>query len=141
MTEKIELTTLNRPVPRFVFDQLKRLDENGEYYAVSWLDGNYGTSFFNWLYENSRFKTVSGNPAVRELMSLITLGYTLEEEKEEKYYLIVNNLYVNFDTKDNEITFEDETEFEQWKTKFTLKEIKDTPLLRPFARFKKLVNK
>lgn len=139
MVKKIELTTLNRPVPKLVFEQLKKLGEHNEYYAISWLDGNYGTEFFNWLYENSRHRGgILVNPAVLELMSLLTLGY--KEEEEEFYYLVVNNLYVNFDAKDTKLSFEDNMEFKQWKTKFTLKQIKENPLLRPFEMFKVPVN-
>lgn len=136
MTEKIELTTVNRPVPEFVAKNLEKLTNANEYTAVKRLSEQGVTPLFEWLYDNSRHKT--GNKGVLELMSLLTLGYTLE--KEEKYYLVVNNLYVNFDTKDAKLSFEDNTEFKQWKTKFTLKQIKENPLLRPFEMFKVPVN-
>lgn len=135
MTEKIELTVVNRPVPEFVAEEIKNLTHSNEYNAIEAFKNKGVTETFKWLYDNSRHKY--GNKAVLELMSLLTLGYKAEEEL---YYLVVNNLYVNFDTKEAELSFEDNTEYRRWKTKFTLKQIKENPLLRPFEMFKVPVN-
>lgn len=137
MTEKIELTTENRPVPAWVAEKLKELTSTNEYEAVAELDRWGITPLFEWLYQNSRHKT--GNKGVLELMSLLTLGY--EVEKEEKYYLVVNNLYVNLNTEKNTISFEDKSEVMNFKTKFTDEEIKDNFILKPFGKFKVPVNK
>lgn len=136
MTEKIELTTLNRPVPAWVAEKLKELTSTNEYEAVAELDRQGSSTLFDWLYFNSRHK--SGNKGVLELMSLITLGYTVADE--DKYYLVVNNLYVNLDTRNNKISFENNIEVLYFKTKFTEKEIKNSSILAPFALFKVPVN-
>lgn len=136
MTERIELTTINRPVPAFVAEKLKELTNANEYTAVERLRNQGTTPLFDWLYDNSRHKT--GNKGVLELMSLLTLGYKVANE--EKYYLVVNDLYVNLNTENNKISFEDKSEFMNFKTKFTEKEIKNSSTLAPFGRFKVPVN-
>ena len=136
MTEKIELVAVKRPVPAWVAKKIKELTSTNEYDAVAELDRQGISPLFEWLYDNSRHN--SGNKGVLELMSLLTLGY--EVEKEEKYYLVVNNLYVNLNTEKNTISFEDKSEFMEFKTKFTLREIKENDILKPFHKFKVLVN-
>lgn len=136
MTEKIELTTVNRPVPAWVAKKLKELTGANEYIAVDRLSSQGVTPLFEWLYDNTRHKT--GNKGVLELMSLLTLGYKVADE--DKYYLVVNNLYVNLNTNNNKISFEDKSEFINFKTKFTEKEIKNSSILAPFEQFKVPVN-
>lgn len=136
MTEKIELVAVKRPVPAWVAKKLKELTSTNEYDAVAKLDPQGASPLFEWLYDNSRHN--SGNKGVLELMSLLTLGYEVEEE--EKYYLVVNNLYVNLNTEKNTISFEDKSEFMNFKTKFTEEEIKNSSILAPFGKFKVPVN-